>query len=547
MIGCYVARVVIETRNVAPESLDPSRLPDDVPLLREVIGQLLESLKQTQGRADRLEHRLGQLLRARFGPRSEKLDVAQLTLFAAELMDQDPTESTGHEGHVDESEPLDRASPTRRGHGRQRLSQDLPRRRVEHELVGEALACPCCGGDRVWIGQEVSEQLEYVPASVYVLEHVRGKYACRRCEGEVVVADKPTQPIEKGLAGPGLLAATIVNKYSDHLPLYRQEKIFKRHGVKISRSTTCGWMRDCAALVKPLVDLMSRRVKQSKVIHTDDTPVPVQDPNRDKTRTGRFWVYVGDTAHPYTVYDYTPTRSRDGPLRWLDDFRGYLQADAYSGYDVLYRGGGVVEVGCWAHCRRYFFDARLSDPARSHTAMAWIRRLYEVERQAKALDATERAVLRQQQSVVLLDQLRRWLDDQHVEVLPKSPMGQAIGYALSNWRALTRYTQDGDLSIDNNVSERALRPVAIGRKNWLFAGSDAGGKTAAILMSLIRSCERHDVEPLAYLRDVLTRIADMTIPQLSQLLPDQWKTTLHGSDPGSKASTSSAAEPALIA
>ena len=541
MIGCYVSGVVIETLNVASDSLDPSRLPDDVPLLREVIGQLLESLKQTQGRADRLEHRLGQLLRARFGPRSEKLDVAQLTLFAAELIGQSPTESTGQEGHVDELKSLGRANPTRGGHGRQRLPKDLPRRRVEHELAGDALACPCCGDDRVRIGQEVSEQLEYVPASVYVLEHVRGKYACRRCEGEVVVADKPTQPIEKGLAGPGLLAATIVNKYSDHLPLYRQEKIFKRHGVKISRSTTCGWMRDCAALVKPLVDLMSRRVKQSKVIHTDDTPVPVQDPSRDKTRTGRFWVYVGDKDHPYTVYDYTPTRSRDGPLRWLGGFQGYLQADAYSGYDVLYRDGDVVEVGCWAHSRRYFFDARLSDPARSHTAMARISRLYDVERQAKSLDATDRVVLRQQQSVVLLEQLRSWLDDQHVEVLPKSPMGQAIGYALSNWQALTRYTQDGDLSIDNNVSERALRPVAIGRKNWLFAGSDAGGKTAAILMSLIRSCERHDVEPLAYLRHVLTRIADMTIPQLPQLLPDQWKTTLHGAptDPNDRTSTES--------
>ena len=274
MIGCYVSGVVIETLNVASESLDPSRLPDDVPLLREVIGQLLESLKQTQGRADRLEHRLGQLLRARFGPRSEKLDVAQLTLFAAELIGQAPTETAVQEGHADESKSLGCANPTRGGHGRQRLPKDLPRRRVEHELAGDTLACPCCGGDRVRIGQEVSEQLEYVPASVYVLEHVRGKYACRRCEGEVVVADKPTQPIEKGLAGPGLLAATIVNKYSDHLPLYRQEKIFKRHGVTISRSTTCGWMRDCAALVKPLVDLMSRRVKQSKVIHTDDTPVP---------------------------------------------------------------------------------------------------------------------------------------------------------------------------------------------------------------------------------------------------------------------------------
>jgi hypothetical protein len=273
---------------------------------------------------------------------------------------------------------------------------------------------------------------------------------------------------------------------------------------------------------------MKALVLQSKVIATDDTPVPVLDPKRGKTRTGRLWTYVGDGDHPYTVYDYTPTRSRDGPTAFLGDYAGYIQADAYGGYDHLFKpkaGAASVptEVGCWAHARRKFVEAEDSDPVRAHAAAAMIRLLYEVEAAARDLDAASRCAMRRQRSVPRLEQLKTWLEAQKVEVLPKSPMGQAISYCLSNWAALTRYTDDGDLVIDNNVAENALRPVAVGRKNWLFAGSNNGGHTGAALMSLVASCKRHGLDPFAYLRDVLTRLPATPVSQLDQFLPDLWK------------------------
>ncbi len=408
--------------------------------------------------------------------------------------------------------------------GRKPLPKDLPRKRVVYEAPADELTCPCCNKPRTKIGEEVSEQLEFEPASLYVIEHVRFKYACKHCEANVVTADKPLQPIDKGLPGPGLLAHVITSKYADHLPLYRLERIFRRHGVEIPRSTSCGWMAASAALLKPLYELMKQRLLQSKVIHTDDTPVPVQDRTRNKTRQGRVWVYVGDHNHPYTVFDFTPTRSRDGPVAFLDSFNGYLQADAYSGYDVLYSTGKVTEVACWAHARRKFFDSRETDPARANVVLAMIRLLYDVERDAKDLPANERRRLRQQRSWPRLEQIKSWVDEEQLVALPKSPIGQAIRYCLSNWAALIRYVDDGDLHIDNNPAENALRSVVIGRKNWLFAGSDNGGRTAATLCSFIASCQLHEIDPFAYLRDVLTRISACPINEVDQFMPDNWRT-----------------------
>ena len=317
----------------------------------------------------------------------------------------------------------------------------------------------------------------------------------------------------------------------------------------------CDWAAQCAALLRPLYDLMVDQVRASKIIHTDDTPVKVLDRGRTQTKTGRFWVYLGDPAHPYTAFAYTPSRSRDGPMEFLRDWgkdeRVYLQADAFGGYDGIYAGeaGGLVtEVACWAHARRKFYDARNSDPASSTQALAHIRLLYDVEtrakkeakRAAKAEPAHEasdqrlqellvenRLRLRQEKAVPWLAQFRAWLESQQAvrggPVLPKSPMGQAIQYALNQWDALCVYTTDGRLAIDNNASENALRRVAVGRKNWLFAGSDNGGRTAATWFSMIATCERHRVEPMTYLRDVLTRIAAMPINELPGLLPDRWK------------------------
>jgi transposase len=378
---------------------------------------------------------------------------------------------------------------------------------------------------------------------------VRLKYACRHCEQnaaeggpQISTAEKPLSPIEKGLAAPGLLAYVIVSKYGDHLPLYRLETILERHGIDIARSTMCDWAAQCADLLRPLHERMVHYVLASKVIHTDDTPVNVLDRNRTQTRTGRFWAYLGDQDHPQTVFTYTASRSRDGPREFLKGWSGYLQADAFGGYDGIYAGevgGQVTEVACWAHARRKFYEARTSDAEASTQALAYIRLLYDVEDQAgeqfdEQDEAAEhsplsviRQVLRQERAVPRLQQFKAWLQSRQAErggpVLPKSPMGQAITYTLNQWEALGVYTTDGDLNIDNNAAENALRRVAIGRKNWLFCGSDNGGATAAILFSLIATCQRHKVEPFAYLRDVLTRIAATPISQLDQFLPDRWQ------------------------
>lgn len=277
------------------------------------------------------------------------------------------------------------AAPARKGHGRRRLPSDLPRTKVIHDLPEEQKPCPCCGKIRHVIGQEISEQLDYVPAKLNVIEHVRLTYACRHCEQQaaesgpqIETASKPLSPIEKGLAAPGLLSYVIVSKYGDHLPLYRLESILKRHEVQIARSTLCGWMSQCAALLRPLHELMIQQVRASKVLHTDDTPVEVLEPGRGQTRTGRFWVYVGDADHPLTVFDYTPSRSRDGPREFLKGWSGFLQADAFGGYDGIYAGqagGAVTEVACWAHARRKFYEARTSDAALATAALAYIRLL----------------------------------------------------------------------------------------------------------------------------------------------------------------------------
>ena len=375
------------------------------------------------------------------------------------------------------------------------------------------------------LGEEVSERLEYVPASLVVIEEVCQKYACPKgCT--VVTAEKPTAPIEKGLAGPGLLAQVAVSKYGDHLPLHRQADIFRRQGVEISRQTMGDWMRACADLASPLYDLMKQGVLGSKAVQTDDTPVPVLDPALPRTRTGRIWTYVGDDDHPFTVYDYTPNRSRDGPEEFLKEFRGYLQADAYSGYDHFYQQPerGIVEVACWAHSRRRFFEAQSSDLMRSTVMLAYIRLLYDIEREARDrhLDPDGRRALLQEKAQPILQDIRTYLEREHPQVLPKSPEGQAIAYTLSNWQALTRYCEDGDLEIDNNGAERSLRGVAVGRKNWMFYGSDQGGRTAAVLTSLIATCKRLHIDPFAYLRDIFERISSHPKKRLGELLPDEW-------------------------
>lgn len=505
---------------MAPMMTLPEQLPDDLDALKQLILLLYEELVRSECANEKKQHQLEELLRRVYGQRAEKLDPRQLDLFMENLKVYGVPEVAPEE--VAEPKTDTRAARKGQGTGRRRLPAELPRERVEYELSESQRVCSCCSGELTKIGETISEQLEYEPATLRVIEHVRFKYACRACEETVVTAPLPAQPIAKGLPGPGLLAHVLTSKYCDHQPLHRLEGILARQGVELSRSTLCDWVGACADRLAPIVEYGKSEILQSKIIHTDDTTVPVLDRQREKTRTGRLWVYIGDQQHPHIVFDYTPDRKRDGPSRFLKGFTGHLQADAYTGYDGLYTDGGATEVACWAHARRKFYEARQSYKKLAFTALAFIRQLYEVERKAKDFTAQERQEYRQNHAEPILVAFQKWLETETFQVLPKSPLGKAITYARLQWKALCRYTEDGDLSIDNNRSERALRCVAVGRKNWMFAGNDEGGRRAAIIYSLIATCKHHGIDPFAYLRDVLRRLPTHPSDAIAELSPVAW-------------------------
>ena len=514
-------------------SKDASSLPDDPAALRAILLREREQHQQTlahyeqtvqaqQRTIEQQQHQLARLLRQRYGPKQERIDLNQLTLFdtseilaLAEELNAETEEETG-------SAPKRRRK--RQGHGRRPLPGHLPREQRRYELSEAERRCPCCGETRVEIGAEQSEQLEFIPASFKVIEHLRIKYACRACTEHVAIAAKAPQPIEKGLPGPGLLAQVVLSKYGDHLPLYRQEDLFSRHGITIRRSTQCGWIAAAADLCEPLYQRMCELLRQSKVIHTDDTTVPLLDPLVGRARQARFWAYIGDAAHPYSIYDFTDSRKRDGPATWLNGFEGYLQADAYGGYDGLFRdpNRNIVEVACWTHTRRYWWEAKTSDPRRAHTALAYIARLYRVDEAAKDRSSAERCALRREKSQPILEEFRSWIESEQSDVLPKSPLGEALRYTLNQWDALQVYLQDGDLSIDNNLAERTMKIPALGRKNWLFVASNTGGRRAAILMSLVASAKANQVEPWHWLRDLFVKLPATPSSELDSLLPDRW-------------------------
>lgn len=495
-------------------------LPTDLKALRQLVVELLSALQEKDRRIGQLSAQLQALRRRLFGRSSEKIDPGQLALDLGAWLAAHPEEPEAEA--VEPSSEAKEETP-RSGHGRRRLPEDLPRHRTEYHPSPEERVCRECSAALKPIGEETSEQLEYVPASLFVRVHARIKYACPHCQDNVVSGSLPVQPIDKGLPGPGLLAHVLTSKYSDHLPLNRLEGIFKRQGVVLSRSTLCDWVAASASRLEPIVQSMKRDVLASRKIHTDDTTVPVLDKDRESTKTGRLWVYIGDCDHEHIVFDYTPDRSRDGPLRFLEGFQGYLQADAYAGYDAVYAGQKVIEVACWAHARRKFFDAMKSDAPRSRIALAYIRELYAIEKRGHDLRDLERRQLRLAEARPLLDRLKVWLDAEAEKALPKSALGQAISYARAQWVALTRYLEEGCLEVDNNRAERALRRVAIGRKNWMFAGSDEGGRRAAIVYSLIASCAALGIDPYAYLRDVLDRLPDCSPEDVRQLTPKAWK------------------------
>jgi len=480
-----------------------------------------EQLLFREREIEHLQLLLAKLHRMQFGRKSEKVmrQIEQLELRLEEL------EANRGEKQSTPSQPMlpPDSSPTPAKPARRALPEHLPRETRRHEP--QERVCPQCQGELRKLGEDVSEMLEYVPASFVVIRHVRTKLSCTQCDC-IVQAEAPSRPIERGLAGPGLLAHVLVSKYCDHQPLYRQAEIYARQGVELERSTMADWVGASSRLLEPLVETLHRYVTAAGKLHADDTPVPVLAPGQGKTKTGRLWTYVrddrpaGDTAAPAVWFAYSPDRKGEHPAQHLEKFRGTLQADAYAGFNQLYEDGGIEQSACWAHVRRHFYDleqAHSSPVARE--AMQWIGALYGIEEEIRGKPPDQRRDVRQRQSKPLLDSLRQWLEATLAKLSRKSETTVAIRYALSRWDALTRYIEDGHLEIDNNAAERSLRGVALGRKNYLFAGSDAGGERAAAIYSLIGSAKLNGLDPEAYLRHVLTRIADHRINRIAELLP----------------------------
>jgi transposase len=477
----------------------------------EANQQLQQTIKQLDATIAHLQHQVETLLRQLYGKKSERKSNDK---------DKPDTSQNPRIPSQKSSSPFSK--------GRQKLSPDLPRRRIVHVLPEDEKACSDCGRLLSKMGEEKSEQYEFIPAQLIVLEHVRPKYVCRPCGGNIKVASMPYLPIDKGLAGPGLLAEVLINKYEDALPLYRQEQRWKRLGVSLSRSTLCAWVAGCARLLEPLV-LRTKETSMlpSSKIHVDDTPVPVQVKGKGKTHIGRIWVYVSGGGHtpPCTVYEYSTTRSQEVPKQFLKDYKGYLQADAYGGFDCLYKSGDIIECTCWAHCRRKFYEITqaVKKPSLADVALNFIGKLYDIERHIKGWDNQRRKFYRRRYAKPILKHFKRWLNQHQKTTLPKSPIGQAIGYALNHFRALCHYLREGYLDIDNNTAERAIKPLVLGRKNYLFFGSHEGGNHAAIIYSLIATCKQHNVNTFDYLKDVLTRLPSHKINKIDELLPYNWK------------------------
>lgn len=486
---------------------------DEVVQLRARVAELESNNVELQKQVQHLLHQL-------FGRKSERGDDNHPKLpFPGEEPAPPPPP------HVDEApdEEYEEVPFKRRKRGATRISKDLPRETTKLELPEEQRRCPCCNEVRQPIGEEVTERIDYAPASLKVLETIRVKYACKKHEeAGVATPTLPPQPIEKGMATAGLLAHVAVAKYKDHLPLYRQSSIFSRHGFEIAESTLGDWIQGIAGILQPVVVAQKVSILESKVVQGDDTSITVLDPSHaNGSRRSFLWAYVGDRDE--VVFDFTAGRGREGPRLFLGDYRGHLQVDAYAGYDVVLHTGRIVEVGWWAHARRRFFNALGAEKGHAGYAIAALRRLYEIEREAKelGLDFSARRDLRQKEARPLLDAMKPWLTALKPTVLPKSELGDAIGYTLRQWDPLTRYLENGYLEIDNNRVERQMRGVAVGRKNWMFAGSAEGGARAAILYSLIGTCGLLGIEPWAYLKDALQRIAAGEDP--ATLTPRRWQ------------------------
>jgi transposase len=536
--------------NVPTNEITVNNLPEDSASLKTMLREVLAKLEsvstdqqrekrlaeQLRQRADdlylenlRLQQELERYKKATYGPRADRLSMnqlAQMLLEFAEALEQKPINLED----LREAEPEPELRRVKRGKGRRALAnfENLPVKTYVYELSAEERPCPSCGAERQEIGSEKSWQIEYIPGHFERLEHVRKKYACASCESagenpQIEVAAKAETAIEKGFAGPGLLAFIVTSKFADYLPLYRLEDIFERQGFEISRATQSVWCGDVADVVEPLYQRMAERVRKSHVVATDDTVQPMLSPGQ--TQPARMWVYVGDEANPYNVFDFTLNRSREGPKEFLKDYTQVLLADAYGGYNGVVAGNAITRAGCWSHARRKFVEAEKSAPEIAREAVALMDALFAVERQAKDVSVSERLELRQKQSVPILAELHRRQLIWKEQLLPKHPMADAVNYTLGQWEALTVFTSDGAVPIDNNVSEREMKRIVLHRKNSLFVGNPRGGRTAAILASLTSSCRRHDMDPHLYFMQLLVNLPTWPARDLDAWLPDRWKQT----------------------
>jgi transposase len=489
--------------------------------LKALIFSQREQLVSRDNEIEHLKLLIARLRRQQFGRKSEKLDreIEQLELRLDELEATQAQKVVASQTSAVSASAVNVAvKPARRP-----LPEHLPRE--TRKYMPKQTACPDCGGELQHLGEDISEILEYVPARFKVIRQVRPKLACACCE-RIVQAEAPSRPIERGVAGPGLLAHVLVSKYCDHLPLYRQSEIYAREGVELERSTLADWVGGTSALLAPLVEALRRQVMSATKLHADDTPVPVLAPGNGKTKTGRLWTYVrddrpaGDATPAAVWFAYTPDRKGEHPQAHLSKFAGTLQADGYAGFEQIYEAGRIREAACWAHVRRKFYDllAAHKSPVAAE-ALERIGALYAIEKEIRGRTPEQRREVRNQQARPLLESLKQWLEATLGKLSRKSDTALAVRYALGRWEALLRYVDDGRIEIDNNAAERALRVVALGRKNYLFAGSDVGGERAATIYSLIGTAKLNGIDPEAYLRDVLNRIADHPVNRIDDLLP----------------------------
>jgi transposase len=483
--------------------------------LKAQLQEVLALVGQLRGTIEKQQDHIAKLVKMTFGRKSERVE-------GPTLFDNPPDEPATPPVAPEIPQPVVLVS-RRKGHGRKPNPATLPRRREVIDLCESEKVCPCCSEVRVRIGETIRERLDYTPSSIFVRQIAQQTYACRSCEKaacdpQFAAPAFPSEPVPRSGVGAGLLAQVIVSKYVDHLPLYRQESIFARQGWPVSRTRLCDLVGQCATVLEPVYRAMIVRLRDSFAIHADESPVKLLQPRR----RAYAWLYLGDAANPYTLFDFTAGRGEEHPAAFLNGYSGFVQADGYAGYNLIH-GSGARHLGCWAHVRRKFVDAQANNPANASEALAYIRTLYAVEKEIveKTLTSDLAVSLRQTRAGPVFRKFGEWLEVQRRSALPKSPFGEAVSYACNQWPTLDRYLGDARFTIDNNVAERAVRPLAVGRRNWLFVGGDGGLKTASVLLSVCASAKRHGLNPWVYLTDVLMQLA-LEPADVTNLLPDAW-------------------------